>query len=183
MLKNGTSIPFIQVLDSNDRQIDLLNGKMLLPGELLRVWSDSGNIIGFTAVTASHDTSAILQVSALPLDTVHVLTPEDFLHNGCIIASGAAPGIWILNQLPDCCITKVEVFSEDGYCIAEPRIQDSSFGVWDKLFISCSEPVSFVLCTDSFNRTYSIAEVDTLLNMYICDQLSLDFNFGFPERN
>ena len=184
IIRNSTPIAFNSVLFSGDSlpQGNLLGGQILMPDEVLRVWLDSGTTAEIFATDVSGAVSSVLTGIALPVDTVLSFTPEQFYHNGTVFGSeNGGSGSWVVNCIPDQQIVLVEAFDNQGYFLKEIDCSSSPLQTWDRVFLPHWSPISYIMCTDQNERTYSLMDPDSVSGNYLFDLLSLDFGFGFPE--
>lgn len=181
---NSSMVPLVSISVPNDSSFEenLLRGRMLLPDEVLCLWVDSGTIIEAFALDVGGNLSSALIGVASPIDTVYLFTPSHFYHNGNVFGfQDGIPGSMIVNCLPNQEIVLVEAFDLDGYFVSGIDCSPAPLSTWDQVFCPHSTPLSYILCTDSEGRTYSLIEPDQDTGEYLIDLLSLDFGFGFPE--
>ncbi|MCK5787257.1 MAG: hypothetical protein KAH54_11965, partial [Candidatus Sabulitectum sp.] len=183
VLKNSSMVPLYSVSVSGDPFPDtnLLRGQILLPDEYLCIWADSGTMVEAYATDVNGNLSSALMCTASAEDTLYQFTPPYFYHNGNVLdPEVGGSGSWIVNCLPYSHIILIEAFDETGFtggidCYASP------LQTWDRVYLTHSSPLSYIVCTDMNGRTYSLIEPDIQTDEYLVDMLSLDFGFGFPE--
>ncbi|MCD6589296.1 MAG: hypothetical protein J7K88_12180 [Candidatus Fermentibacteraceae bacterium] len=182
-IKNSTDVNIfdIRILGDSLPETNILRNNVLLPGELLRLWIDSGKALQISALDSENNTSSVITTVASALDTLYELTPDLFYSNGNEIGYDGSEGSWVVNCITLNDIVKVEAFSPDGYFLDGIDCSSSPLTTWDRIYIKHTEPVGYVVCTDENGRTYSSDTPDSTSGSFLFGDLNLDFGFEFPE--
>lgn len=184
VIENSTDINLfdIRILGDSILNANILRNNVLLPGELLRLWIDSGEIIQIFAVDCKGNTSSLITAVTPVTDSLYKFTPSLFYDNGNEFGyDGTSEGSWVIDCITFDEIVKVEAFTIDGSFIDGIDCSSSPLATWDRVFIRHRMPIGYIICTDSNNRTYSADTPDSISNDFIFGDLNLDFGFGFPE--
>ena len=185
VIRNNTSVNIVsvQVEGESIPTGNILNGNILMPGELIRLWVNSSEPYTFAFQDADSFFSDSLTAVTDP-DSIRRVTNDMFYSNGTV-RSTRDPGhsFTIANCINSEELVLVEAFDESGYQLLCFDLSETPLGTWDRLTTQTDSPPSFVECTDSRGRDYSLSEPDSVTEMYEFDLLSLDFNFSFPERD
>lgn len=183
-IQNSTDVKIFSVLLQGDSlpTVNILRNNILLPGEILRVWLDSGKTVQISTLDYEGNISSLVTATAPATDSLFRITPDLFFSNGEEFGyDESLAGSWMVNCVTLSRIAEVEVFSPEGYFLDGLDCSSSPLGTWDRVFLRHDTPVGYIVCTDESNRTYSADAADSLTGSFIIGDLNLDFGFGFPE--
>ncbi len=183
-IQNSTDVSIFSVFLQGDSlpTANILRNSILLPGEILRVWLDSGKTAQILTLDYEGNISSMITATTPAHDSLFRITPDLFFLNGKEFGyDESLAGSWIVNCITLGRIIKAEAFSPEGYFLDGLDCSSSPLGTWDRVFLRHNTPVGYVVCTDESNRTYSANAVDSLSGSFILGNLNLDFGFGFPE--
>ncbi len=182
-IANSTDVPVISIeLAGNYSPTgNLMRNNILLPSEILSVWTDSGETVEITAMDSKGNISIPFTASTATPDSIYWITPVLFFRNGDEIGySNSQAGSWAVNSILLSKIILVEAFSSDGYLLDGLDCSSSPLNTWDRVYIRHNIPIDFVVLTDEDGRTFSSNDVDSLTGFFILGDLNLDFGFNFP---
>jgi hypothetical protein len=161
---------------------NMLRKSILLPGEVLRVWIDSGSTVQVSTLDCNGNASQPVSGTALTISNLCKITSDLFYNNGEEIGyNGSVSGSWVVNSVTLGKILKVEAFSPDGCFLDGLDCSASPVTTWDRVYIRHTEPIGFVVLTDENNRTYTTSEPDSISGNFMLGDFNLDFGYGFPE--
>lgn len=160
---------------------DLLNGSVLMPGDILRLWVDSQGQYTVRLFDTDGNPSEEMQLVPDP-DTVYSFTNSWFFNNGTVRSTPEGRfELTAVNCISSEEITALEVFDEAGFSIGYFDFSNSPLETWDMALVHTDFPPSFITCTDGYGRTYTLEEPDSVSGYFEFDLLALDFDFSFPE--
>jgi len=182
-LRNSTSVNIasVRVVGDSTLQGNILGSNPLMPGEFLRLWVESTESYKIVFQDEDANYSEELTAFANP-DTVYSVNNQLFYRNGTEhLTQGTGYSFTVSNCISSQEILGVETFDELGYSLVYIDLADNPLETWDRIVLHTDFPPSFVSCIDCYGRTYSLDEPNSFTGSYDFDQLSLDFNFSFPE--
>ncbi len=180
-IQNYTDVPIINI-QSNFSTNNILNGNILLPGEVVRIWVEKNFNLQITATDIQNNSTELLTFIPIEFDSIQRIQPQAFYQNGTEYGFiQNTPGSWIINQITLDDIELIEAFSESGEFLDGIDFSDEPLKLWDRVFLQHYNPIGFIMLTDVNDRTYSSNIPDSLTNNYLVGDLNLDFGFAFPE--
>lgn len=184
-VRNSTSVNIVsvQVEGESIPPGNILGSNPLMPGEVIRLWVNSSEPYSFVFQDADGFVSDAF-TAVTDADSIYRFTNDVFYSNGTL-RSTQDPGysFTVTNCINSEELVLVEAFDESGYQLLCFDLAETPLETWDRLTTQTDFPPSFVVCTDSRGREYSLNEPDSVTGIYEFDLLSLDFNFSFPERD
>ena len=180
-IQNSTDVPLVNI-ESNLNTHNILNGNVLLPTEILRIWVTKDFRLQLSATDIQNNSTELLTFTPEEPDSIQKIQPQTFYQNGTEYGFVQnSPGSWVINQITLDNITLIEAFSPTGEFLDGIDFSDEPLKLWDRVFLQHYNPIGFIILTDINNRTYSSNLPDLVTNNYLVGDLNLDFGFAFPE--